>query len=254
MASSAEEKLEEPTCIVEIEVPDNRLEVVTGPSNCTINLIREKTAVKSINIEANVARIEGKADAVALAQQAIEEVMHKGFCSLQFGGFKEDRVEVPSSSVPDIIGEEGCNIMAIKEAMLVEIDVPEGIELPGNSPERTTVMIAGKSESVEMAKLILKDIVMYYHHEVTHPGWVHEEMDVDPENYRYIVGEDGSELRHIEENFKVRARIPRDESPNKNVVVVGERSDVDGAVAYIHNLITKAKGSKGQSASDKAED
>lgn len=250
----ADEEPKQLTSVVEINVPDNLLGVVAGPSDCTINLIKEKTDVKSINIEANIVRIEGKPDAVALAQQAVEEVMQKGFTSLMCCGFKSDEVEVPSISLPDLMGKEGCIVNVIMEALLVQIDMPEVTVPAGSCPKKTTVTVAGKAENVEMAKNILNDIVMYYHHEVTHPGWVHEDIEVEQWKYKCITGEAGSELQHIEQNYKVRVRIPSDETLNKNVVVVGEKGDVDQAVAYIHNLLAKAIEPGGQGASDKADD
>jgi len=257
MASKAaplEEKPKEAVSVAEIKVPDDKLGIVIGPKGSKINMIKEKTDVKAINIEGNVVRIEGKSDAVAQAQQAIQDLIDRGFTSLSYENFKSDAIKVPTNSLPDLIGKEGCIIRAVKEALSVEISMPKGTGPPGSGPKRTTVTVAGKAENVEKAKEVVNDIVMYYHHEITHPGWVHEEMEVEEWNYRYIIGKAGSELKHIEKNYKVRARIPRDETPNRNVVVVGEKRDVDRGVAYIYNAIAKANEPKGRGAGDKAED
>ncbi|CAK0896822.1 unnamed protein product, partial [Prorocentrum cordatum] len=238
-AAAAEEKPKEQLSAAELKVPEERVGIVIGPKGATINMIKEKTDVKTINMEANILRIEGKPEAVAQAKQAFEELIAKGFTSLSYENFKSDALKVPTNALPDLIGKEGCIIRAIKDALKVEITMPKTSGPPGSGPKRTMVTIAGKAENVE---------------KITHPGQVHEELEIEEWNYRFIIGKAGSELRHIEKNYKVRARIPRDETPNRNVVVVGEKRDVERAVAYIYNAIAKANEPRGRGASDKAED
>merc|ERR1711982_23416 len=94
---------------------------------------------------------------------------------------------------------------------------------------------------------------MYYHSEVTHPGQVHEELDIEEWQWRFIIGSKGSEMRHIQNNFKVRVYVPREHSANQKVVVVGEKDGVVRAKAYIDKLLynaehrpTGGRGSDGQ--------
>jgi predicted PilT family ATPase len=191
---------------------------------------------------------------VAQAQQAVEELLNKGFTSLAYENFKSDSLKVNTSALPDIIGKEGAIISKIKDTLKVEINMPKHNGPPGSGPKRTPITLAGKAENVEKAKEIINDIVMYYHHEITHAGEVHEELEIEEWCYRFIIGKAGSELRHTEKNYKVRVRIPRDDTPNRNVVVVGEKRNVERARDYIYNVIAKANEPKGRGASDKAED
>ncbi|CAK0911462.1 unnamed protein product [Prorocentrum cordatum] len=254
-APAAEEKPKEAVSVAEVKVPEDRVGIVIGPKGATLNMVKEKTDVKSIQLPAGgILRIEGKPENVAQAQQAFEELVAKGFTSLSYENFKSDAVKVPTNALPDLIGKEGCIIRAVKDALKVEITMPKSSGPPGSGPKRTMVTIAGKGENVEKAKEVINDIVMYYHHEITHPGDVHEELEIEEWNYRFIIGKAGSELRHTEKNYKVRVRIPRDETPNRNVVVVGEKRNVERAVAYIHNVIAKAAEPRGRGAGDKAED
>jgi len=253
-APVAEEKPKELLSVAEVKVPEDKVGIVIGPKGSKINMIKEKTDVKSINLEANILRIEGKPEAVALAQQAVQDLIDKGFTSLSYENFKSDVIKVPTNALPDLIGKEGAIIKKIKEETKCEISMPKTSGPPGSGPKRTMVTVAGKAENVEKTKEVINDIVMYYHHEITHPGHVHEELEIEEWNYRFIIGKAGSELRHIEKNYKVRVRIPRDETPNRNVVVVGEKRDVDRGVAYIYNAIAKANEPRGRGASDKAED
>jgi polyribonucleotide nucleotidyltransferase len=253
-APAAEEKPKELLHVAELKVPDDKVGIVIGPKGAKMNMIKEKTDVKSINLEANILRIEGKPEAVAMAQQAFQDLIDKGFTALSYENFKSDVIKVPTNALPDLIGKEGCVIIKIKDTLKVEITMPKTSGPPGSGPKRTMVTVAGKAADVEQTKEVINDIVMYYHHDITHPGHVHEEMEIEEWNYRFIIGKAGSELRHIEKNYKVRVRIPRDETPNRNVVVVGEKRNVERARDYIYNVIAKANEPKGRGASDKAED
>jgi rRNA processing protein Krr1/Pno1 len=253
-APATEEKPKEQLSVAEVKVPEEKVGIVIGPKGATINMIKEKTDVKNINMEGGIMRIEGKPEAVAQAKTAVEELLVKGFTSLSYENFKSDVVKVPTNALPDLIGKEGCIIRAVKDALKVEITMPKHSGPPGSGPKRTMVTIAGKADNVETAKEVVNDIVMYYHHDITHPGQVHEELEIEEWNYRFIIGKAGSELRHIEKNYKVRVRIPRDETPNRNVVVVGEKRDVERGVAYIYNAIAKANEPRGRGAADKADD
>merc|ERR1719401_1055333 len=253
-APAAEEKPKEQVSVAEVRVPAEKVGIVIGPKGSTINMIKEKTDVKNINLEGGILRIEGKPEAVAQAQTAVEELLARGFTSLSYENFKSDAVKVPTNALPDLIGKEGCIIRAVKDALKVEITMPKTSGPPGSGPKRTMVTIAGKAENVEKAKEIINDIVMYYHHEITHAGEVHEELEIEEWCYRFIIGKAGSELRHTEKNYKVRVRIPRDETPNRNVVVVGEKRNVERARDYIYNVIAKAAEPRGRGAADKADD
>merc|ERR1719161_3319213 len=190
-------------------------------------MIQEASECK-LDLNNDVVTITGPEDGVPIAVTAIKELCEKGFCGLSYGSdFQEQAVQVHPIYFSELIGKEGCVIRAIKDVLKVELSIPK---IPPNAKVREMtkkmkVGFAGKKADVEKAKQVVNDIVMYYHHEVTHPGWVHEELEIEEWNYRFIIGKAGSELRHIEKNYKVRVRIPREDTLNKNVVVVGEKRD-----------------------------
>ena len=55
----------------------------------------------------------------------------------------------------------------------------------------------------------------------------------------YLVGKGGSEMKHIQKDYKVEMYIPREFTANQNVVIVGERNDEDHAVPSVMKLIEK---------------
>merc|ERR1712061_845414 len=123
----------------------------------------------------------------------------------------------------------GAIVIALKDQLHVEVSFPDTKTVkPG---KKVKVTIAGAQKNVEKAKEVINDIIMYGHHEITHEGMVHEEVEVEEWAYAAIIGKKGCELRHIQKTFKVNVNIPRkihennkvlDISENQNVVVVGE--------------------------------
>mmetsp|Transcript_48062 Transcript_48062/g.114221 ORF Transcript_48062/g.114221 Transcript_48062/m.114221 type:complete len:115 (-) Transcript_48062:9-353(-) len=93
---------------------------------------------------------------------------------------------------------------------------------------------------------------MYYHHEITHPGEVHEEFELPAWAYAYVIGKGGCEMRHIQKNFMVRMYLPRDHSPNQNCVIVGDAVNVERAKTYVDKLIYNVENQ--QNKRDKADD
>jgi hypothetical protein len=55
--------------------------------------------------------------------------------------------------------------------------------------------------------------------------------------YNYIIGKGGSEIKHIQNNFKVNVYIPGAHSLHKNVLVVGQPTAVHTAARYIERKI-----------------
>merc|ERR1712226_93592 len=97
----------------------------------------------------------------------------------------------------DIIGKKGAIIIKLKEALGVEVTIPK-VVAPG---KKCKVTIAGATDAVKRGKEVIESICQYSHHEVTHPGEIHEELEIPAEYYAWnatwIIGSKGSELRHI---------------------------------------------------------
>jgi predicted RNA-binding protein YlqC (UPF0109 family) len=234
----AEDEEDTEEVVASIELPDGSLGKVIGPRGAKIKMVSEKTGVTRIDTMGGLCTITGPPEAVEKAEVAVKELIAKGYCSLSYDDFQEIGVMVPYSCFPDIIGKQGSVIQALKESLNVEVSVPKVPNDPAPPPDkRFKVLVAGSGEGVEKAKEVMESIVMYYHHEVTHPNQVHQELDIEAENYRFIIGRAGSEMRHIQNSYRVRVYIPRDHSVNKKVVVVGEEEDVKRASTYIEKVI-----------------
>lgn len=248
-----EKKPAEKTDTVSVKVGEQNIGKVIGPKGQNLIKIKEKTGVTSINTEADFFMITGRPDDVKAAEAAIIELRDKGYMSLAYENFKEDFVMAHPSTFPDIIGSKGAIIRKLKEELSVEVSIPQGVS--STSKNKHKVSIAGASEATAKAKKVIEDIIMYYHHEITHPGLTHAELDVPWECYSFIIGKAGSELRHIQKNWNVKVSIPREFSENQNVVIVGEPRDVESAKKYVEKLVSNAQNySTGRDKAEKADD
>jgi rRNA processing protein Krr1/Pno1 len=237
---AAPEPKKEDSVSSNITVPEEKIGRLIGPKGANLKLITEKTGLTRIDTTGNIFTLTGPAKAVEAAEIAVRELVDKGFMSLAYDNFSEAAVQVHPSVFPDLIGKGGVTIRAIKESLGAEISIPQ-VPPNANKTKKFKVGIAGSAEAVEKAKAVINDIVMYYHHEITHPGQVHEEFEVPDWMYRFIIGSKGSEMRHIQNSYKVRVYIPREHSSNQNVVVVGEKPDVAKAKAYIDKVMWNAE-------------
>jgi len=107
---------------------------------------------------------------------------------------------------------------------------------------------------VEKAKIVIDNIAKFGHDDLTHPGVAHEEIEAEEWTWRYIIGKGGSEMRHIQNNYKVKVNIPRDTSSGEKVVVLGLVVDVARAKAYIEKLIWTAQQPRGRDNKNDAAD
>eukprot|EP00418_Pyrodinium_bahamense_P089172 CAMPEP_0179042810 /NCGR_PEP_ID=MMETSP0796-20121207/16849_1 /TAXON_ID=73915 /ORGANISM="Pyrodinium bahamense, Strain pbaha01" /LENGTH=487 /DNA_ID=CAMNT_0020739187 /DNA_START=74 /DNA_END=1537 /DNA_ORIENTATION=- len=255
-AAAAAEKEKAPesnTSTATIKVPEAKIGIVIGPKGSKIKLIQEKTEAR-IDTSGDLFTITGPPQGVSKAETAIRELIEKGYTAMEYEDFSENFVAVHPSCFPDLIGKGGIVIRKIKEELGVAVNIPEA---PKNAPagKKYKVTLAGSAAAVEKAKDVINDIIMYYHHPLTHPDLVHDEFEVADWSLRFIIGKAGSELRHIQNNFKVKMNIPRDHSANKNVVIVGEQFGVERARAYIDKVLWNAEHApRGRDRADAAED
>jgi hypothetical protein len=98
-------------------------------------------------------------------------------------------------------------IKAIQENFQVKVLIPPTpAPAPGSrsSPVNVKIGVSGQKENVIKTKALIKELLMYHHTQVTHPGLEHVEVEIDPHFYNYIIGAKGAEIRHIQNNFKVK--------------------------------------------------
>jgi rRNA processing protein Krr1/Pno1 len=233
-----------PKQIEEVVVDVKKVPMIIGSKGATINRIRELTGVE-IELpkerEATgtcIVTITGPEEGLKLATKAVKDLSIKGYSSVlsDTGDFKEGSILVHSMYLSEIIGKNGSCIRAIQDNTNTKFYVPP--DMPKEEkPTHKRINIAGPKDKVAIAKDLVKELMTFYHTSVTHPGFVHEEMNVDPTLYNHIIGARGSEIKHIQNNFKVSVYIPNSDSVTQNVLIVGTREGCDNAVRYIQQKI-----------------
>ena len=152
-----------------------------------------------------------------------------------------------------MIGKAGVVIRALQQHTGVKITTPANTsKADGTAATKIKINLAGPREKVTEARNLIKEITKYYHTPVTHPGVVHTELDIPSNYYNYIIGSKGSEIKHIQANFKVNVYIPNAESNNTNVLIVGEPSNVSAAEKHVQKLIEKVNAIAEQKAAQEA--
>jgi polyribonucleotide nucleotidyltransferase len=186
----------------------------------------------------------GDATGRSTAKAAIRELVTKGYAKiLQGDDFAENFVMVHPRHLSEIVGPGGRTIKALQSTLNVKVRIPSTDWKPntiqlGQVP-LAKVGIAGDKVQTQKAREVITSLTQYHHHEITHPGLIHEEVHVPPEFFHCIIGPRGSEIKHIKGNFQVDVHMPQDDSITPNVVVVGKQQHVDKAILYIHRLMER---------------
>lgn len=240
----AAEEVSQPVSSVvteQVVVENKKIGAIIGTKGATLNAIQDLTGATlnmpkdRDNSGRSSVSVSGTAEAVSAATKIVQDLNVKGYSkALEGDNFTESALSVKSSSLSDLIGKNGSCIRAIQDKTGVKISIPSG----NDGKARVRIGIAGSPEGITEAKRIMNDILTCYHSEVTHPGVVHVALDVPERMYNMIIGSKGSEIKHIQNNYKVSVYIPNSDSTHKAVLVVGQKSAVEGAKKYIEKIVS----------------
>ena len=254
-----------------VTVDAKKIGIIIGPKGATMMAIQEATGCKlDINAPGGkddgpnnkaAARVSAMAKAgviitgndkesIAKAKKAVLELASKGYATLLQAdpNFGEFGTEVHPRMLSEIVGPGGKTIQALQTSLNVKITIPPTDWKPNNRQTNihnrevvkpVLVGIAGSKENAKTAKEVIKSLAKYHHHEVTHPGMIHEEVHVPREFFHCVIGPRGSEIKHIRGNYKVDMYMPNDDSATDNVLVVGRQANVEKAIAYIQLLMDR---------------
>lgn len=245
----------------QVTVDAKKVGLIVGPKGKTLHMIQDLFQVEIITpkespviappaptrpgipppVVTSVITVQGtSSDNLNKAVRAINDLCTKSYCvALEGPDFKEGFIAVPPKNISDIIGKGGVVRRAIETHTNVRVIIPPNVARDSIQPVRVT--LAGHHQKVAEAKKIIHDIIDTYHSEVTHPGQVHEEMPHVPSAlYNQIIGAKGSEIRHIQNSYKVSVYIPGPDTSHKSIVIVGEPRGVASAVTHINKIVEKA--------------
>lgn len=235
----------------ELVVETRKLGLLIGPKGVTRIGIQNITGAeifmsKTLNStsQTSVVTVKGTAAAVKEACVAMKELCAKGYAQILVpADFVEGSVTVHHKFLPDIIGKGGSCVKAIQTATGVKISIPSvgpKTPPPGLS-NKVKINVAGLREQVSIARKTILELTKYYHTEMTHPGVIHEELDIPESYYSYIIGPKGAEVKNIQATCKVSVHIPNDESFTQNILVVGEPSNVAAAKLMVKKVVERVE-------------
>lgn len=220
----------------------------SAASNGQFRPVVNGSSSSSNKAKATVVVSEGTPEMQQVAKRAVLELADRGYATLlQAEGFGESSVSVHPRFLSEIVGSQGKTIKAIQTALDVKLTIPKTEWSPkqpqiGNSEPSCRIGIAGDlPANVKTAKQVIRDLCQYHHHEITHPGFVHQEVNVPTEFFHCVIGTRGSEIKHIRGNYKVEVYMPSNESwcTTDNVLCVGKSNDVEKAINYIKLLMER---------------
>ncbi|KAL3904514.1 MAG: hypothetical protein SGARI_004891, partial [Bacillariaceae sp.] len=192
-------------------------------------------------LQATVVITDGTSpEALQKAKQCVLDLAARGYSSLlQADTFGESYIQVHPRSLSEIVGPGGKTIQAIQTALQVKLSIPKTDWKPntpqiGNIAPSVKVGIAGDDKAnVKKCKTVIQELLKYHHTEITHPGFIHEEVYVPQEFFHCVIGPRGSEIKPIRGNYKVEVYMPSNGSNSENVICVGRKQNVDKAISYI---------------------
>lgn len=255
------------SCEQSITIPANKIGVVIGPKGSTWHYIQDTYEVvlnkeESTNGQTAVIVVSGaKADSVSKVTKGIKDLTTKGYSAItatmnmpstatadHSEVFMERSMQVPSKCVADIVGKNGATIRALQEVTNAKVLITNNTNVV-NDVSQSRVTIAGLKSQVNEAKSIIKEILEFHHSNRLNDELIHMEIDdkeVPYEMYSILIGTKGSEIKHIQGNFKVSLHIPNETSINKHIILVGEESNVQAAYKYILKLVQQVNDRKAQ--------
>jgi len=230
----------------QVKIDPRKVGFIIGPKGTTLRAIEATAECKIVTPKTDrdstslaTVTVTGTATAVSRGAKAVTDLATKGYSTLIAGvGFQENSISVPIKSIPDIIGRNGSVIKKIQDIFKVKLNIPDTSNRDA-SITKIRITVAGMKEQVALAKNVIREITQLFYSSVTHPDTTHVELDVAPETYSLIIGPKGSEIRHIQSNFKVSVHIPSSETTFEKVLIVGTAVAVEKAKAYILKMILK---------------
>lgn len=264
-----------PTCDQVIMVPGRKIGIIIGPKGSTLHHLQDTC---NVLIQISKEPASGTGDAamvpvnvsgnspasVSKVVRGIQDLVTKGYSALtanlaadgtststaaaaEGGGannpFMERSMQVPNRFLPDIIGKGGATVRELQSRTGAKVTVTNDTNIE-NDIKFSRLTFGGFKSQVNEAKAVVREIMKYFHSDLLNPDMVHVELtpdEVPPEMYNVLIGTKGSEIKHIQGNFKVALHIPHGvqgvECLNNNLVLVGAPSNVDAAVRYINKLV-----------------
>jgi rRNA processing protein Krr1/Pno1 len=222
---------------IELIVPTKQHALIIGPKGATLQQIqsgsgavvdmpKRETASSKINITGTPAQ-------VAVAKNAIESLVERGFSNLTHPGILSDDLTVDPKLVGIILGKNAQTLKTIQQKTNTRINLPD----KGTSAKTAKITIVGEKDGVKLAKATLKQLIADGFSPLTHDGYVKVDIVFPKEKLGLLIGPNGQTIKSIQGDTKTRINIPDKTSASQYVSVVGLPAGVSAAERQILKLL-----------------
>lgn len=220
-----------------IQVPRIALPRVIGKNGENIKDISAEAGVEihtrnNDDKESEVVDFEiiGSKNGIKEAKKAIEEISERVI------NFDTQTIDVDHKWYGNLIGPNG---MTMRQLIIKAGGSPDDrdfrryIQFPPRNSESTTITCEGNKEVVSKIISEIETIIKDLESITT------ESVDIPKSQHKLIIGAGGSVRRGIDDEFKVRVNVPKQESESETITVKGKPADIEKAIAKIQELTTK---------------
>jgi rRNA processing protein Krr1/Pno1 len=227
---------EGPKVVVEVRVPKAKHGLIIGKGGTTLDLIQKETKAKVTMPKREGGGlgvvISGTAEQVKEAEQIVRDLAIKGYSQLTHPNFQSGEIILENSDqVGRIAGPGGVFLKAIQKNSGATLQLPE------KDAAKAVINISGKLEQITNAKLAIMSLLDQGYSEYTHPGWVTEEYDFQPEYLGRLIGPGGSKIKELQQTYNVKIDTPKREDVKQDIIVIkGKPSSIEEAKEAIAEL------------------
>jgi len=219
----------------EVSVPVDSHAVIMGPQGSTLAALEKATGTlitlppmnnKTREATSKWILIKGRAENIEKAKKGIEELVAKGYCRFTHPDQTDSTVTVPVDKRPAVIGPKGKHIQDLVAATGAKITMAD------KKSNEEEVKLLGDKEAVRRAKKYILELVADGFCEVTHPGWIKDEVDVSMSKIGRLIGKKANKIRAIQDETGTKITTPDkdgSEDGNGKVVIAGPEQGVHKA-------------------------
>lgn len=165
--------------------------------------------------------IRGSPENIVRAKQGIADLLDKGYCQYTHPDQTDGTVSVPPEKRSNIIGPKGVFIEMLKQFTGAKISMPD------RQSDDTEVKLSGDRTAVRLAKKYITEIIKEGFCEVTHPGWVKDEIDFPMHKIGRLMGKKAAKLRYMEQSTGCKITTPdKSDELHGTVIVAGPEDGV----------------------------
>jgi len=181
--------------------------------------------------------IAGDKEAVEMAKKAIREIEEKGYSEITHPDHTHDTFVLKDQKmIGAILGEKGEYFKKIQENTGARLNFNKDADPP-------TVKILGSDNEVQKARQALDELIHNGYSSITHPEWITEEFEFPEDRMGVLIGPQGSTIKKISSQARVKIETPRRDDPSSRLDVIaikGTPDNIDIAKKAIQDVLEQA--------------